>query len=93
MLVHFGSSKDKKSITTSMSYFKLIEEICEIDYVAFRVSVFKCKWDDVNTSVITNEFKFTLVDLNKLGYTDEPFVMAHQARQIFYVICKIREKN
>ena len=28
---------------------------------------------------------FTLVDLNKVAYKDEPFIMAEQARQVFYV--------
>ena len=29
--------------------------------------------------------RFTLVDLNKVAYKDEPFIMAEQARQVFYV--------
>ena len=28
---------------------------------------------------------FTLVDPQKVGYKDEPFIMATQARQVFYV--------
>ena len=28
---------------------------------------------------------FTLVDLEKFGYKDEPFIMAAQVRQVFYV--------
>ena len=28
---------------------------------------------------------FTLVDLKKGGYNDDPFIMAVQARQVFYV--------
>ena len=28
---------------------------------------------------------FTLVDLQKVGYKDDPFIMAAQARQAFYV--------
>ena len=31
------------------------------------------------------ELGFTLVDLNKVAYMDEPFIMAQQARQVFYV--------
>ena len=33
-----------------------------------------------------DDFNFTLVDLNKMSYTNEPFIMASQARQIIYVI-------
>ena len=28
---------------------------------------------------------FTLVDLQRIGYKDEPFILAAQARQVFYV--------
>ena len=28
---------------------------------------------------------FTLVDLNKVGYKDKPFIMVKQDRQVFYV--------
>jgi len=82
---HFANSKDKNPITASMSYFGVIQDIWEIDYVTFRVPVFKCKWVDGNTGVRTDDFGFTLVDLNKVGYTDEPFIMAYQAKQVFYV--------
>ena len=29
--------------------------------------------------------RFTLVDLQNVGYNDDPFIMAAQARQVFYV--------
>jgi len=90
--VHFASFKDKNPITTSMSYFGIIQEIWEVDYIAFRVLVFKCKWVNSNFGVVTDDFDFTLVDLNKISYTDEPFIMASQTRQIFYVIDPANQK-
>jgi len=47
--------------------------------------MFKCKWVNANTSVRQDEMGFTLVDLNKVGYMDEPFIMEQQARQVIYV--------
>ncbi|XP_027915741.1 uncharacterized protein LOC114175171 [Vigna unguiculata] len=90
--VHFASSKDKNPITASMSYFGIIHEIWEVDYMTFRVPVFKCKWVDSNSGVSTDDFGFTLVDLNKMSDTNEPFIMASQARQIFYVIDPANQK-
>nr|KYP45000.1 hypothetical protein KK1_033461 [Cajanus cajan] len=58
----------------------------------FRVPVFKCKWVDGNTGVRTTDLGFTLVDLNKVSYKDEPFIMAYQARKIFYVRDLCNEK-
>jgi len=40
---------------------------------------------DRNTDVRTDDVGFTLVDLKKLGYDNDPFIMAEQAKQIFYV--------
>ena len=68
-----------------MPYFGVIEEIWELDYNQFIVAVFKCQWVNGNTSVHRDQMGFTLVDLNKVAYMDEPFIMAEQARQVFYV--------
>jgi len=41
--MHFASSKDNNYVMATINYFEVIEEIWEVDYVKFRVSVFKCK--------------------------------------------------
>ena len=56
--------------------FGVIEEIWELDYIQFRVPVFKCKWVNETTGVHRDHLGFTLVDLNKVGYKEEPFIMA-----------------
>ena len=47
--------------------------------------VFKCKWVNGKTGVHEDPLGFTLVYLNKVAYMDEHFIMAEQARQVFYV--------
>jgi len=47
--------------------------------------VFKCKWVDSNTDVLTDHVGFMLVDLKKLAYQNDLFMMAKQAKQVFYV--------
>ena len=84
--MHFSSSKDKYLIMASMCYFGVIEDIWVIDYTSFRVPIFKCKWVDGNIGVKTDDLGFTLVDLEKEGYTKEPFIMASQAKQVFFVL-------
>lgn len=83
--MHFSSSKDKNPVLASTAYFGVIEEIWELNYVKFKVPIFKCKWVNSNNGVQTDELGFTLVDLDKVGYKDEPFIMAAQAVQVFYV--------
>jgi len=57
-----------------------------------RVLVFKCKWVDSNTGVHVDDFSFTLVDLAKICYKEDPFIMAYQEKQVFYVKDPSNEK-
>jgi len=82
---HFCSASDDNLIKASMPYYGVIEDIWELDYNEFRVSVFKCQWVNGNTEVRQDKMEFTLVNLQKVGYNDDPFIMAAQARQMFYV--------
>jgi len=83
--MHFSSAKDKNPVLASICYFGVIEEIWEVDYTKFRVPIFKCKWADINFGVKIDEMGFTMVNLDKVAYKDELFIMAFQAKQVFYV--------
>ena len=45
------------------------------------------KWVKVNEDGVTvdHQYGMTTVDLNNLGYRDEPFVLAKDVNQVFYV--------
>ncbi|CAM8953817.1 unnamed protein product [Rhodiola kirilowii] len=79
-----SSARDQNPINAPINYFGVIEEIWELDYVKFRVPVFKCKWVN-NSAVCTDEYGMTFVDFRREGSKDEPFIMAEQARQVFYI--------
>ena len=81
--MHFASSKDNNPVMATISYCGVIEEIREVDFVKFRVPVFKCKWVDSNIGVQIDDLGFTLVDLGKIGYKEDPFIMTYQAKQFF----------
>jgi uncharacterized membrane protein len=49
------------------------------------VAVFGCKWVENKKGVLIDESGFLRVDLNRRGYEDEPFILASQAKQVFYV--------
>ncbi|KAL5134501.1 hypothetical protein HKD37_03G007643 [Glycine soja] len=82
---HFATVHDDNPFVASIPYFGFIDEIWELNYVKFTVCVFKCKWVDSNTGVRTDDVGLTLVDLKKLAYQNDPFIMAKQAKQVFYV--------
>jgi hypothetical protein len=49
--------------------------------------LFRCKWfklDGVGVKV-DQLYGMTIVDLKNLGYKDEPFVLANDVAQVFYV--------
>jgi len=62
-----------------MTYYGLIQEIWEVDYTMFTIPLFKCKWIDNKSGDKMDESGMTLVDFQKVGNRDEPFIMAQQA--------------
>jgi len=38
---------------------------------------------DCNTEVHVDDLSFTLVDLTKITWKEDPFIMAYQAKQVF----------
>nr|CAE04206.2 OSJNBa0011E07.15 [Oryza sativa Japonica Group] len=71
---------------TTGTYYDAIEEIWELDYGPLKVPLFRCQWVRLTGGGITiDDSGMTTVDLNKVGYSDEPFVLANDVTQVFYV--------
>ncbi|XP_074283417.1 uncharacterized protein LOC141607966 [Silene latifolia] len=83
----FANSKDKSPIDATLSYYGVIQEIWELDFCDFKVPFFRCKWiENSRRGVHIDEFGFTQVDMSRLRDNDEPFILASQARQVFYIL-------
>jgi hypothetical protein len=70
------------------TYYGYIVDIWELDYGHdFKVPLFRCKWVNLSGGgvQVDPQYGMTTVDLNNLGYTDEPFVLANDVAQVFYV--------
>jgi hypothetical protein len=70
------------------TYYGYIEEIWELDYgPSFKIPLFRCKWFKLDGKGVKVDqlYGITTVDLNNLGYRDEPFVLANDVAQVFYV--------
>ncbi|KAA0068139.1 transposase [Cucumis melo var. makuwa] len=80
-----SSSKDKNSIIGDMSFYGVIQDIWELNYNTFNVAVFRCDWVENNNSMKIYDLGFVLVDLKRIGHKSDSFIMATQARQVFYV--------
>ena len=83
--MHISSVEETNLAYTNLSYFGVINCIWELDYTMFRVPAFGCMWVDNKNGVRNDEPGFLKVDLNRVGYEDEPFILASQAKQVFYV--------
>lgn len=78
----FASSRDPNPILGDVTYYGAIQEIIEIDYWAkFSIVLFRCDWFQVER----DDYGLPRVNFNKLCYLDDPFVMATQVHQVFYV--------
>ena len=47
--------------------------------------MFKCDWIENNSGMKIDDLGFLLVDLKGIGHKFDSFIMATQARQVFYV--------
>ncbi|XP_074283166.1 uncharacterized protein LOC141607711 [Silene latifolia] len=90
--MYFAISKDKNPILSKMHYYGVIEEIWELNYWEFESPIFGCKWIESNNGVHKDELGFTLVNLGKVGHKEDPFILATQAKQVFYVTDSV-DKN
>ncbi|KAL6323849.1 hypothetical protein AAG906_005845 [Vitis piasezkii] len=85
----FASARDKNPIPGHVSYYGVLTDVIELHYLGGnRVILFKCDWWDVINSgrgIKKDEYGFTCLNFERTICTDEPFVLASQAKQVFYV--------
>ncbi|XP_057747099.1 uncharacterized protein LOC130966327 [Arachis stenosperma] len=78
----FASTKDANPIHENVSYYGRVNDIIELDYYGnFKVTLFKCDWYEAREDA----YGSTYVHFNKKCYQEEPFVLACQVHQCFYV--------
>ncbi|KAL4580605.1 hypothetical protein LXL04_016805 [Taraxacum kok-saghyz] len=81
-----SANHEGRSIIAKDSYYGVIQEIWELKYdSSVVVPLFKCKWVENRRGVKVDEDGFTLVNLSTHGYVSEPFILAKQANQVFFV--------
>ena len=83
--IQFSKTKDKNPIYGDMTYCEVVKEIWELDYHAFQILIFKYDWVESNNGIKVDKIGFTCVNLSKVWNKDNPFILASQANQVFYV--------
>ncbi|GJT09092.1 putative reverse transcriptase domain-containing protein [Tanacetum coccineum] len=85
----------KEVATTRQAfYYGVLQEIWVLDYNFRQIHVFKCDWVNHRAGGVKHDttLGYTLVDLNNLGHKVDPFILASQARQVFYLKDQIDKK-
>ena len=84
----------KEVATTRQAfYYGVLQEIWELDYRYRQIPLFKCDWVNRKGGVKRDTILgYTLVDLNNLGHKADPFILASQAQQVFYVQDQVDKK-
>jgi hypothetical protein len=79
------------------SYYGVIEEIWELEYGPLNILLFLCQWvKPIGGGIRKDQYGMTIVDLTKIGFKDEPFVLAKNVHQVLYVkdiTSKTKNKN
>jgi len=94
----YASSKDKYPISGDVTFYGVLTNVVEIRYSnEFKFILFKYDWVDNNRGMMVDSLNFIIVNFNCLMYqenkpTDEPFILATQASQVWYVADPLDEE-
>jgi hypothetical protein len=86
----YATSKDMRPRTGDVDYYGRVLEVIEVIYSPdVKFDLFRCEWIDNTKGKKVDELKFTLVNFKHLMYkkdsvSDEPYILASQADQVWY---------
>ena len=80
--MQISSANGKNPVFGKLCFNEIIIDSWELDYIMFRILVFKCNWVDNKSGIKVDEFEFKLVDFTKMTHKSNPFILASQAKQV-----------
>ncbi|XP_051151924.1 uncharacterized protein LOC127265929 [Andrographis paniculata] len=95
--VSYASARDHNPREGSVAYYGILTDIVEVYYSnQQKYLLLKCDWVDLERGVKEDEFKYKCVNFKYLMYpknlpTDEPFILATQASQVWYIADPVDE--
>ncbi|XP_035843728.1 uncharacterized protein LOC110929331 isoform X4 [Helianthus annuus] len=86
----FSSAKDNNPIMGDVTYYGILNDIIELEYAVDRkVVLFHCDWISNGSRKKQDENGFTLLNFEGLNPHNDPFILACQAQQVFYVADRV----
>ncbi|KAG6400793.1 hypothetical protein SASPL_137636 [Salvia splendens] len=84
--IHSESTRDQNPILSELDYYGILTDVVELDYnCGHRVVLFDCEWVSKGKRLKTDADGFTLANFSNVIRHNEPFILASQAEQVFYV--------
>lgn len=85
----YASARDNNPIVGNIDYYGILTDVIELHYLGGnRVVLFKCDWRDVYSQrrgIKVDLHGFICLNFTRSLRTNEPFILACQAKQVFYV--------
>lgn len=88
----FSSARDNNPIVGDVTYYGVLNDIIELEYdVNKKVVLFHCDWISNGSRKKQDENGFTILNFEGLKPHNEPFILASQAQQVFYVADRVHK--
>nr|GMD45703.1 uncharacterized protein LOC109169448 [Ipomoea batatas] len=70
-----------------IDFYGVLNDVIELEYInRYRIVLFKCDWFDIGKrSCIQHDGIFTSIKVSSFWYKNDPYVLASQAKQVFYL--------
>ncbi|WKA12924.1 hypothetical protein VitviT2T_030267 [Vitis vinifera] len=71
-----------------VDFYGVLSNVVVLNYVLrYKVIIFKCTWLDTNQKKkrIKHDYNFTTIQVISTWYDNDPFILATQAQQVFYL--------
>lgn len=89
--VGYARASDRNPVAEDVTYYGVLRDVIQLEYggTVGKKTIFKCDWFDVRNhgGISKDNFGFTCLNVKKKSHEidEEPFILASQAEQTFYV--------
>ncbi|XP_073036742.1 uncharacterized protein [Primulina eburnea] len=82
----YSSIRDQNPVSSELDYYGILQNVIELDYEGGRrVVLFECDWVSKGERLKLDEDGFMLANFTNVKRHNEPYILASQAMQVFYV--------
>ena len=85
---NYGVVVQGEHASQTVNFYDVLKDIIQLTYSGGEhVYIFKCDWWDISNKKngIRIDDHFTSINMSRTWYDSEPFILAHQAEQVFYL--------